>query len=273
LDAVKAVEVGDHAGFGSHRLPRVVFGPPRGRGLLEGATHVYSLGHGGSITVSFRDNIVVDGPGADLAIYENAFHVGVETGPLFTEFGIVEVSADNRAWYRFPFDADTGAGLAGQAAVISNPANGEDPLAAASGGDRFDLADVGLEMIRFVRVIDGGDDLDDYGNLVPPGDKGGFDLDAMAALNSSAPATVIGSVASSGTMVAGARVKLVPLDGSRKKRRRTGADGRFRFGRVLPVGIHELRVRKVGVGTAVEPIYIDLDQLFAEVDVTLAASQ
>jgi hypothetical protein len=251
LDAVKAVEVGDHAGFGSHRLPRVVFGPPRGRGLLEGATHVYSLGHGGSITVSFRDNIVVDGPGADLAIYENAFHVGVETGPLFTEFGIVEVSADNRAWYRFPFDADTGAGLAGQAAVISNPANGEDPLAAASGGDRFDLADVGLEMIRFVRVIDGGDDLDDYGK----------------------PATVIGSVASSGTMVAGARVKLVPLDGSRKKRRRTGADGRFRFGRVLPVGIHELRVRKVGVGTAVEPIYIDLDQLFAEVDVTLAASQ
>lgn len=100
LDVVKAIEVGEHAGLGADRMPRVVLGPPRGRGLLEGSKHVYSLGHGGSITVAFNDNIVIDGPGDDLAIYENAFHAGLETGPLFTEFAIVEVSADNGIWYR-----------------------------------------------------------------------------------------------------------------------------------------------------------------------------
>jgi len=268
VDAVKAVETGANAGFGADKLPRRVFGPPRGRGLLIGSTHVYSLGHGGKITIAFNDNIVVDGPGPDLAIYENAFHVGSETGPLFIEFAIVEVSSDNRAWHRFPFDPETGEGLAGQVAVLSRPGNGLNPLDAASGGDRFDLADLGLDMIRFVRVIDAGDDVDDFGNMVPPGDKGGFDLDAMAAINSSSPATVYGTVSDAGAAVAGVKVRLVPSDGSRKKRRFTNSEGTYRFRRVLPVGDHELRVRTPG-GSATQPIYIDLEQLSVEADLVL----
>ncbi len=269
VDAVKAVETGANAGFGADKLPRRVFGAPRGRGLLVGSTHVYSLGNGGSITVAFNDNIVIDGPGADLAIYENAFHVGGEEGPLFTEYAIVEVSDDNRTWHRFPFNAETGTGLAGRTAVTSNPANGMNPLDPSSGGDRFDLADLGLEMIRFVRVIDGGSDIPDFGNMVAPGTKGGFDLDAMAAINGSAPANVHGVVSDGGEPVAGARVRLVPLDGSRKKRRFTDSEGRYRFGRVLPVGDHEVRVRVAGVGSATRSAYVDLQQLSAEIDLVL----
>lgn len=269
IDGVKGLEIGANAGFGAGRFPRVIFGPPRGFGLLEGSVHVFSLGHGGSITVAFRDNFVFDGPGDDLIIFENAFHVGSESGPFFTEYATVEISADNRTWHLFPFDAATGAGLAGTAAVLSHPANEIDPFDPQSGGDRFDLEDLGVEMIRFVRLTDGGDSFADYGNLVPPGDKGGFDLDSVGAINSSAPGVVVGTVTSGGLPVADARVKLVPADGTRKKRRWTAGDGSFRFGRVLPVGELEVRVRKIGVGSASEAIYLDLDQLAADVDIAL----
>jgi hypothetical protein len=269
LDRVKYFEVGTSAGFGQERLPYIVLGPPRGGGRLQGSTDTLSLGEGGVIVVVFNDNLVFDGPGDDLVVYENAFHVGSETGQIFTEFGYVEVSDDNKSWHRFAVDVQTGEGLAGRTPVLATPGNGIDPLSIEAGGDRFDLADVGLEFVRFVRIIDVNGAIQDRGDFVPPAGKGGFDLDAMGAIHSTPPARVYGTVADAGMPVLRARVKLIPLDGGVRRRRWTNAAGAFRFGRVLPTGDYELRTRKSGVGARSDLVHVDRDRLDARIDVTL----
>ncbi len=260
LDAVVAFAPGESAGFGAEALPRVIRRAPRGGGLLQGSTDVVSLGDGGSISLAFRDNLVFDGPGDDLVIFENAFHVGSEGGPIFTELAFVEVSDDNRVWHRFPFDALSGEGLAGASAVLASRENGIDPLGPNAGGDRFDIAAVGLSFVRFVRIVDGGGELDDVGNRTPSGNKGGFDLDAAGAIHSTAPALVYGVVAVSGSAVARARVKLVPTNGGRNKRRRSRSDGSFRFHGVIPSGDYTLVARRAGIGRASTSIYVDMQQ-------------
>jgi hypothetical protein len=67
-------------------------------------------------------------------------------------------------------------GCAGTQPVFANPGlgvSGTDPSVA--GGDGFDLSLVGLPRARYVRVTDSG---------ANPG--GGFDLDAVAVVNSGA---------------------------------------------------------------------------------------
>jgi hypothetical protein len=72
--------------------------------------------------------------------------------------------------------------------VLSNPPNGIDPTdPSVSGGDSFDLADVGLAWAAYVRITDPGAAIPDPGNLVPPGTSGGFDLDAIAAVHACVP--------------------------------------------------------------------------------------
>jgi hypothetical protein len=269
LDAVKRFDVGASAGFGQDSFPRVVLGRPEGGGALVQSTDVLSLGEGGSIVCVFRDNLVYDGPGDDLVVYENAFHVGSLDGPLFTEFGYVEVSADNHAWYRFDVNPETGAGLAGRSAVLANSENEIDPLSAEAGGDRFDIADVGLAFVRFVRIIDVDGAIEDRGDFVPPVGKGGFDLDAMGAIHSTRPAVVRGVVTHAGEPIRRARVKLIPLDGSRRKRRWTRSNGSFRFRGILPVGEHRVRVVKAGVGSATDYFTVDLSRLRADLDLVL----
>ncbi len=273
LDGVNDLVLGQFAGFGVERMPAVVLGPPQGRGALAGSTDVVSLGHGGSIVVVFRDNVVVDGPGDDLVIYENAFHSGSEDGPIFTEYATVEVSADGKAWVEFPWNAETGEGLAGATPVMANSTNGIDPLAPEGGGDRFDLAAVGLQFARFVRIVDGGDAIDDAGNHVPPGDKGGFDLDAAGAIHWSPPGVVAGMVRNAEDVVPRARVTLIPHDGTRRLHKRSRANGRFRFRPVLPSGGYTLRVRRKGIGRTRREIAVDLGMLRVEVEVDLSLSE
>lgn len=262
LDVVREFVPGAFAGFGQENLPWVVLGPPVPGGPTQGSTDVVSLGDGGRIEVSFRDNVVFDGPGDDLVIFENPFHIGSETGELFTEYAYVEVSLDGSAWTRFPVDPVTGEGLAGGNAVLPDAV---DPLAADTGGDRFDIGVLGLAFVRHVRLIDAGSEIEDVGNQVPPANQGGFDLDAAAALHSTPPAVVRGFVAGGGAPVARALVRLVPIDGGRRKRRRTDAEGRFEFGNVVPAGDYRVRARRRGVGIATARIYLDLDQLYTEV--------
>jgi len=184
LDEVVQFTPGEHAGFGQDQLPGIVLGPPVGFGALQGSTHTLSLGNGGSVVVRFDDPAVCDGPGADFIIFENAFFAGSLAGPLFIEVGIVAVSADGIEFVEFPYDATTFAGLAGRTPVYSAPGNGIDPLdPAVAGGDAFDLADIGLASIRYVRITDPGAAIPDPGNRVVPGNSGGFDLDAIAALH------------------------------------------------------------------------------------------
>jgi hypothetical protein len=269
LDGVREFLPGAHAGFGADSLPGIVLGPPVGGGMVAQSTDVVSLGDDGTITVAFRDNLVFDGPGDDLAVYENAFHVGGESGPIFTEYATLELSADGRVWVVVPHDAVSGEGLAGDSPVLATPGSGIDPLSPEGGGDRFDIGAFGLEFVRFVRVTDGGAAIDDAGNLVAPANKGGFDLDAMGAIHSSPPAVVTGTVSASGLPVADARVTLVPSDGTRRLHRRSRADGTFRFRCVLPSGDVRVEARKAGLGSATAAANVALDRLLAHVDLTL----
>ena len=249
IDRVIDFTAGAFAGFGQDMLPRVVFGSPEGLAPLEGSVDVVSLGHGGSIVVSFEDNVAVDGPGDDLVIFENAFFVGSEGGSVFVEYGIVQLSPDGRTWYEFPYDAQTGDGLAGRVPVYANSQNGLDPFAESSGGDRFDLAAIGLPYARRIRIVDAGDAIEDIGNITPPGAKGGFDLDAAGAIHSADTGRIEGTVSEGGVPVARALVKLVPADGyGRVRKRRTSADGRFKFRSVTPSGFVEVRARRAGLG-------------------------
>lgn len=198
---------GTGAGFGQSELPQVVTGSPAGLGLFLGGLDVLSLGSGGTIELAFSDNVILDGPGVDFTVFENPFLtvvLGIVGNP-FAEPGRVSVSQDGNTWFVFdacstaPLDPPLYAGCAGVYPTLSDP---DDPLTAhpsipsespitewiglsqgqiaspeGSGGDSFDLEDVGLTWARFVRIEDVGPALGQAGSL-------GFDLDAVTAVNS-----------------------------------------------------------------------------------------
>lgn len=170
---------GDGASFGHDQMPDVVLGPPRGRGDFNGSLDVVSLGAGGEIVLGF-DVEIVDGPGDDLTVFENAFAVPGAAGAYWEELGEVSVSDDGATWTTFACAA-RGArphtGCAGWSVVYSAPDNGlcaTDPR--VSGGDGFDLAAVGVQRARYVRIRD----LRTQGVAAP---STGFDLDAVAVLH------------------------------------------------------------------------------------------
>ncbi len=173
-DAIVSFDPGPGAGFGQDQMPCIVLGPPQGAGDSAGSTDVLSLGNGGSIVLEFTDIAVIDGPGVDFIVFENAF-----TG--FIETGIVAVSIDGGEWFEFPCAAviDGGTeGCAGVHPVYSNSQNGISPTdPAVAGGDAFDLAQLGLTRANYVRIRDSGANH----SYAPP--TGGFDLDAVAVVN------------------------------------------------------------------------------------------
>jgi len=203
-DEVVAYQIGTGGGAGLDRMPGVVLGPPHGEGAFHGATDTLSLGLGGWIVLAFDDPIV-DGPGPDFTVFENPFLlIGQVTYPPFAEPGTVSVSADGEIWATFPCHLDEPPYYPGCAGIYPVFANADDPSSpsplvpcttaiqdlvgvpvdafvtpACSGGDSFDLADVGLSSARFVRI--------DASQLEPGGDgEAGFDLDAIAAIHSAA---------------------------------------------------------------------------------------
>ena len=181
VDRVVEFQPGSGGGKGQDKLPQLVLGPPRGAGKLKAGTDVLSLGTAGVIVLEFVDNEVFDGPGPDLLIFENPFLEDPGTNPDlgFFELAKVEVSADGQTWKEFPFDSGTRKNCAGHHPVLANPDDNElsptDPETA--GGDSFDLKEVDLPMIRFVRITD-------LGNKLGTGGTTGFDLDAIAAVHS-----------------------------------------------------------------------------------------
>lgn len=177
-DRVVSFNPGAGAGFGQDAYPGVVLGPPKGGGAGSGSLDVLSLGNQGEIVLELTDLVLVDGPGVDLLVFENAFGG-------FAETGVVAVSDDGTSWHEFPCAASDRAGgfpgCAGVRPVYANPETGvsaTDP--AVAGGDAFDLATLGVSRARFVRVRDSG--ANGYG-----GTAGGFDLDAIAVVNGATP--------------------------------------------------------------------------------------
>jgi hypothetical protein len=219
-------EIGESGGYGEEYLPDSVIGPPAGAGADEGNNdpeQVFSLGHGGSITLRMSAPIA-DCNGPDFTIFENPFRLGGNDNMVFIEAAFVEASENGIDFTRFPNDYDASGGdgnpqafpgnfhgFAGLNPVFAgpdpdgdgNPSDAIDPGdPSMSGGDLFDLADVGLATAQFIRIIDTGsivrapgtesydDDgtlIEDQGNLAPlSGNKDGFDIDAIVVLNEQA---------------------------------------------------------------------------------------
>jgi hypothetical protein len=174
-DAVVSFMPGPTAGFGAKNMPCVVLGPPDGAGPSGGSLDVVSLGDQGTIVLEFEDVELIDEPGPDLLVFENAF-------PGWAEPGFVAVSDDGETWSEWPCEPQNVTGgypyCAGVNAVLSNPMNGIDPTdPTRAGGDAFDLADVNVGSAHFVRIRDSG--FSQYSGV-----SGGFDLDAIAAVHS-----------------------------------------------------------------------------------------
>jgi hypothetical protein len=176
--------------------PQAVLGAPGG--LLD----VFSLGYdpaaaapalGGFVIVGLGDGsghrCAVDGPGADLAVFENPFsttdaqsHTGTDN-----EVATVEVSQDALTWYLFTPADDTTL----PAVETVRYANLAGVTPTSEGGDRFDLADPSIApplplgfQACYVRLTDGGTLWADYGNTQTDTWNSGADIDAVQALHS-----------------------------------------------------------------------------------------
>ena len=171
---------GENAGYGQAKLPDVVLGPTTNGSLIAGALDVLTLGVGGEIVVGFGDKTVIDGPGVDFIVWENPFYLNGDPTASFAEYGEVSVSLDGSDWHTFPCDVDTMDGSATGCAGWF-PRKEFDPCtvvpldAQLVGGDQFDLADLGLDAIRYVKIRD----LAESG-AAP---TAGFDLDAVGAIH------------------------------------------------------------------------------------------
>ena len=191
VQEVISVRYGARAGHGQSAMPAVVQGGPQGAGRRAGATSsVLSLGRAGEIVLGFGGYDVVDGPGADLIVFENAF----ETAPYnpYAEPAFVGLSTGGTAATDFvEFPCDVGQvpgdpqqqtwphpGCAGvhpvEANVLTNCVSPVDPL--SSGGDAFDLRDLGLDRARYLRIRDAA-----VSSCSQP--TCGFDLDAVVLIH------------------------------------------------------------------------------------------
>lgn len=180
MDEVVSFNPGAGAGFGQSSFPQVVLGPPHGNGSGAGGTHVLSLGTNGQITLRSATPIL-NGSGPDFIVFENAFYAGGNPMNPFAEPGEVSVSQDGETFLTFPCQANNRAGLypgcAGVHPTLANPDSNmmspTDP--AVAGGDAFDLEDLGLNWVLFVRITDAGN--------AGGGGAAGFDLDAISIVH------------------------------------------------------------------------------------------
>jgi len=179
---------GPCAGFGASQMPDIVLGPPVGAGTLKGSFDVVSLGVGGEIVVSFEPNAIVDGPGPDFIVFENAFFAAGNATQPAADPGEVSVSEDGIEWKTYECTPGAQAPYgkcAGWTPVRSAPGNGISPLdPATAGGEAYDLSELGIAKVRFVRIKDkssGGCEGQPKPNNI------GFDLDAIAILHAETP--------------------------------------------------------------------------------------
>lgn len=189
VTAVTSFTPGECAGFGIPSMPGVVEGPPVGGGDLQGSLDVVSLGVGGEIVVSFEPNAIVDGPGPDFIVFENAFYAAGDPSKPAADLGEVSVSEDGATWKTWPCapaSAPPYGACAGWHPVYSAPGNGISPVdPKTAGGEAYDLADVGLTSAKLVRIRDMKTTT--TCDARPKPTNAGFDLDAVAIVNAKTP--------------------------------------------------------------------------------------
>jgi hypothetical protein len=189
----------------------VTFGDPADiPGVASGVpTEAVSLGDGGSVTVKFAE-LIYDGPDFDFAVFENAFSSG-SPGLLYMELGFVEVSSDGIQFARFDSLTSRITPVAGlEEADPDDYANLAGNRIAGTGTefDLFELVDhplvlsgdVDLAAIVYIRIEDviGNASTSDFmGNPIydpfPTSYiSGGFDIDAVGAINVPEPGVELG---------------------------------------------------------------------------------
>ena len=185
-DAVVSVTFGEGGGRGEEEMPGNVLGLPDSTARENVPTidpsQVLSLGLGGEIILKFEQGVVVDAPGVDFTIFENAFVYRISgEDRLYAEPGEVAVSRDGFTFIPFPFDSLSLKGCAGVTPTHGDmdPGNPE-----VSGGDGFDLAELGIDSIRFIRIRDVSVILKENSSH-PFYDitVNGFDLDAVVGIH------------------------------------------------------------------------------------------
>jgi len=152
-----------------------------------------SLGDGGTITLSFARPIQ-NGDGYDFAVFENGFNVGLS---YYLELAFVEVSENGTDFVRFPNESviDTGFqtdnfGYTDPTKIYNLAGKHQAPY-----GTLFDLEEVGMNEVNYVRLIDVVGSVNDSfgsrdskGRIIndpwpTPFASSGFDLDAVAVVN------------------------------------------------------------------------------------------
>src|SRR5690606_32634207 len=128
-----------------------------------------SLSDGDVVTITLQGVELVDGPGADFVVFENPFYAAGSFFERAIDPARVQVSPDGEVWYDYPvvedgsrlsglFSSDARrylSGFVGVNAVFANPETNDIPLGSpAAGGDRFDLAALGLTQARAIRIVD-----------------------------------------------------------------------------------------------------------------------
>ena len=159
---------------------------------------VISLGDGGSATLEFESPIL-NGPGPDFAVFENSFSSD------FLELAFVEVSSNGSDFVRFPAVSltDTAVQVSSFGTLDATKIHNLAGKYAAKYGVPFDLEvlkdslNIDLTSITHVRIVDVVGSVDplhaSYDSQGRPINdpwptnfpSGGFDLDAVAVINSS----------------------------------------------------------------------------------------
>lgn len=211
-DAVVSLTLGQGGGRGKDYLPGSVLGLPDTVGRLSTPTiapeEVLSLGLEGEIVLGFNDVLIVDGPGVDFTVFENAFAYRMNSvDRIYAEPAEVAVSRDGVEFYTFEWNPETLEGCAGVGPTIGDQSPC-DP--AVSGGDSFDLSVLGVDSIRFIRLRDVTRTvLEDKDHAFYDATLNGFDLDAVVGVNTvSQQASSVRTVADQKS--SGIRLELVP---------------------------------------------------------------
>ena len=177
----------------------------RGGGFGMGSADVFSLGYmdgvNNFITLSWSTGTLKNGPGADLAVFENPFRI--QNG-VFMDLIIVEVSLDGVAFRELAHDYTAAdptmyssdpqfwSGFAGRTPVILNvDTNPMDPFDPEAGGDAFDLDTVvGTDAVaqeiratgaRYIRLVTAPSRIDPHTNALYVHDAiaNGADIDGV----------------------------------------------------------------------------------------------
>ncbi len=152
----------------------------------------------GTITVRFAKPIR-DLSGADFVVFENALiaesiESGAVAGQVFGELAYVEVSVDGENFTRFPSESLTAAAVGGYGSInatnVRNLAGKHSNAGGESWGTPFDLSELGLSEIQYIRLVD----IPGTGAFTDSADRpiydphktfgsGGFDLEAVGAIS------------------------------------------------------------------------------------------